>query len=290
MKSGFESVKSAIEKAKNSSFDNTGYLGYIGWKDGEKKIVRFLTDEVITTEWYDYVIGKDSKNFSAPVAPLVGAGDEDWVLKYGGQSKGEGGVLETPKARERTVGVAVLREETPISVNGKVVQGVTDHFEQIEIDGKKFNSRYFGVISQSYRNFWAPVVGYFSRYGTICDRDYEITRVGAGSDTSYTIIPCDPIDEMREAEAVQTAYGYGKTHSQDDPERYLYCPMTLPEWIKGQASEGRIKALLGASSPTASDEAQATSGFDEFKKETTQNPEGGTTVPSSLRAALLDNK
>ena len=283
MKTGMGAVKESVERAKNQSFD-AGYLNFFGWKDGEKKIIRFLTDDVITVDWYDFVVKADGKDAgSFPVGTQVGW-EKDYVPIYGGKVKEEG-LLVPAKAREKTVGVAVLRKEVTVDQEGRQIQSVADNFEEIEVDSKKYDSRFFGVISQSYRNFWAPLVGYFGRYGTLCDRDYEITRVGKGTDTTYTIIPCDPIDGLRDTEAVQKLYGYGGSRAADDIERFKYCPMTLPEWIKGQASEGRVKALLGDKEAAPSTTTE--SGFNDFKKtesESAPPPEGG------LRAALLDNK
>ena len=72
MKQGFGAVKESIERAKGS-FDNTGFLNYFGWKDGDKKVIRFITDEVITANWYDFVVTRDGKNAgSFPLATEVG--------------------------------------------------------------------------------------------------------------------------------------------------------------------------------------------------------------------------
>lgn len=295
MKTGLEAVKESVAKAKaQAEQSSAGWLNYFGWKDGDRKIIRFLTDEVITTEFYEYIMLNDGKGKSDfPYAPAIDPSFEDWVVKYGGQSI-INNQLTDPQKRELTVGLAVLRGEEAVALDGRTVQRPCDTSEEIEIQDKKYQSRFYGIVKQSYRNFWGPIVGYYGRYGTICDRDYEITRSGSSTDTTYTIIPCDPVDDLRDAEAVQARYGYGKKQNADDPNRFLYCPMTLNEWIKDQASQSRAERLLvkktegGQSQQTpASQQPSETSGLSEFKQETTSNPEpdGG-----SLRQALLDNK
>lgn len=290
MKTGLGSVKEAVERAKNSTFTG-GYLNYITWKDGESKLLRFLTDDVITVDWYDYVVTKDGKAAgSFPVSTQVGAGEEDFVLKYGGLTKGEGGALVTPTARERTVAIAVVREE--VRAEGSSLLVPRDVVEQVEVDGKKYDSLKFGIISQSYRNFWATLVGYVSRYGVITDRDYEIKRIGSDNTTQYTIIPIEPVEGLRSAEEVMKRYGYGEKRPEDDPNRFRYCPMTLPEWIKSMGSETYIKSRLVQSSQAAqttqtsqtAEEQQA--GFNEFKRENSLPPEQS----GGLREALINNR
>ena len=287
MQTGFEAVKASVERAKNSG-GGGGYLNYFGWKDGDRKIIRFLTDEVITCDWYDFVVTRDGKNAGSFPNPLQVGYEEDFVRKYGGLTKKDNQLVPAV-AHERTVGVAVLREERPVTRDGQSRTEVTDAIQELEISGTKYDSHFFGVVGQSYRNFWATVVGYFSRYGTICDRDYEITRVGTGTDTQYTIIPCDPIDGLRTTEEVQKHYGYGVTRSPEDKDRFLYCPTTLASWIKEQGAEEYIKTRLGndtASSMTSntSEVSQTTtdqSGLSTFKS---------TDTSSSLRDALIQNR
>lgn len=301
MKSGFDAVKEAVERS-NSQFSNAGVLNFIGWKAGEKKIVRFLTDEVITTDWYDFVVNKDGKNVGSFPNPLQVGWNEDFVQKYGGlnseKNEEKQTILVPAKAREKTVGVAVVRKEVPVTIDGRTIQGVGDLDDEVEVEGKKYPSRNFVVISQSYKNFWATIVGYFSRYATACDRDYEITRVGSGTDTTYTIIPCDPIDGLRTVEEVQKFYGYGTKRADDDVERFRYCPQTLPEWIKNQANEEFIKKQLSTSGSSGSQTAPEgiaqvqttetpTSGFNEFQQATSSNPE---VDDGGLKAALIQNK
>jgi hypothetical protein len=298
-RTGMSSVKESIDRAKNRvSISNNGRLNYFTWKDGDKFVVRFLTDDVLTANFYEWIATNDGKTKDFIVAPDYHSDDpswkgEDWVLKYGGKAKEfKSKQLVDPKAREVTVGVAVLREEKV--KDGKPV--VQDHFEKIDVGGTSYDSRWFGIIKQSHGNFWSHIMAYYNRYGTICDRDYEITREGDGKDTKYHFVPVYEDPTLPDAAAVQKQYGYGKKFADDDPTRFLYVPQTLAEWGDQYASEDRAKFWLtdregavSTSTPVA-----APNGLGEFRPETTANPVVAEVQNSddfdALRAKLLANQ
>lgn len=305
-KVGFEAAQKAGTAPKGGG-GHSG-LGYASWKDGDTLILRFLTDDPLTVDFYEFVNvtnpeaipeGKTAATQSFIVAPDLHSGDpnwkgEDWVLKYGGKCKEYGSSeLSTPIPRTRTVSIAVLREEVTRKVDGKTVVEYQDVLREIDIKGEKFPAREFVIVKQSYSNFWEQIVGYYHEYGTICDRDYKITRHGSTTDTSYIAIPKreDPDFDLK---ALQAKYGYGtgadadgNPLTADSPDRFLYCPQTLQEWAEFYSNEERVKRFLGGTPVAAS-------GMDEFHPATTSNPvadEAQAAPPSttdfgSLRARL----
>lgn len=268
LKTGIGAVQESIQRAKErQQQSNSRSANYFRWKDGDKKILRFLTDDVVTADFYEYVIGADGKPHDFLYSPDVFDGAEDFVLKYGGKQHESGlsGPLVAPKTIERTVGLAVLRKEVSSPKGSQVVDDIYDQ----EVGDKKLKSRWFGIVKQSQGNFWYSLInGYASRYGTICDRDYEITRDGAGLDTKYSIVPLDPDPDLKEIEALQKHYGYGKPWNNEDLKRFMNCPQTLLQWAESYAGEERVKYFLGSKEPDVPHD----NGFAEFHKDTTFNP------------------
>lgn len=264
MESGLAALQKSIEDAKKRPARRGGgggervefpRLNYFGWKDGESKVVRFLTDDIQQHMYAEWVQTKDGKAQNFIVDP-----DNNLIAKYGGKTREYGtSNLIDPVPMLRAAGVAVLREERP---GGEIV----DHLYERTVGDKVYPSRYFGVVRQALRNFWPTLVESAARYGTLTDRDYLIKRLGGDKDTTYSILPCDPIDGLRTPEEVQAFYGYGKPWNPEDPERFLNCPQTIDEWVEYYRSEDRIKFWLGAedAAPTPTiasngshDEAQA---------------------------------
>lgn len=316
MQTGFAAVEAALKEAAARSSSGGGYLKNLFWKDGEKKIVRFLTDEVVTCRIYEYVHCKDGTGRDFVNNASLQDGAQDWVAMFNGQAYPYGSKTLAPaEDRKMTYGIVALREEIPREAQDGARNldiGYQDVLEEVIVEDDKgnketFGGRYFAVIKAAHQNFWDPLIGYFLRYKTICDRDYEITRRGGDKGTGYTIIPCTagPDPDLPSEEAVQKFYGYGTKQSPTDPNRFLYCPQTLVEWVEDNASEGRARHwLLGetqqaplngagsttttttgssptpatgsqtpASNSTQNAPSQASDGANEFHKDTTQNPE-----------------
>jgi hypothetical protein len=238
---GLAAFENVIREGKERSGGSFGpRLNYYSWKDGDVKIVRFLTDEPIVGNFAEWVITNDGKSADF----LLDPDGTNWVEHFGGKSRerGTSGQLITPKVSKRGVGVAVLRAERPKAGGGTEIIDHTSSFEAK--DGKTYQSRYFGIVKLSIGNFWEQLIGISKRNGTICDRDFEIRRVGADLHTKYEISPIDPIEELRDPEVVRQFYGYGRPHNAEDADRFLYCPMTLPEWCDYYSGEERARRLL----------------------------------------------
>jgi hypothetical protein len=123
-------------------------------------------------------------------------------------------------------------------------------------DGKSYDARNFLIVKQ-YKTFWQTLTSYYHEFGTLCDRDYKITRTGTKKDIVYTIIPKSPDPDWNHDGSslaeLRAAYGYGTGKDMDGNEltmdsadRFLYCRQTLDEWVYEQASEDRARdALVG---------------------------------------------
>lgn len=284
--SGMQALQDAIaeSEARAAAAKSAGSgkaLTYISWKPGDRKIVRFLTDDLITADFYSFIIDRTgaTKNF------MVDPADPHRLERYRSTSPGIGWrknpqtqVIEEPTLQKMSVNVAVLRKEEQDPATKKLV--VEDDLYDREVNGAHLTSRTFGIIQQNPNNFWHTLANScFARYGTICDRDYEITRTGSGFATKYDIIPLPPVPEIDTVEKVQAFYFYGYEWDENDPQRFLKCPQTVRQWAEYFASEDRYKWWLDPASGGDSGSQQArpaavqgASGLGEFSAVTTSNP------------------
>jgi hypothetical protein len=305
-----EAIAEAQRKAEAAkSFAPGATLNYLNWKPGDKKIVRFLTDKVITEDFATFILDKtgSTKNFMIDPAdphrldryrsPVPGIG---WQKEY------KTNALKEPYYTKQTACVAVLRDE----VMGSNGLEVIDYIYERDLTDKDGNvtatvpSRYFGVVLQNTASFWQALANScFTRFGTICDHDYLIERLNIPGAARYSHIPIEPKDpDLASEAAVQAFYFYGQPWNAEDPDRFLKCPQTCPEWAQYYSSEDRYKFWLvpdgstgrGATNPTTS---QTSKGLDfsrlgqpavvpsappspgaplgslgEFHKDTTSNP------------------
>jgi hypothetical protein len=237
---------------------------------------------------------------------MVDSADPHRLERYRSPSPGIGWrknprtqVIEEPTLQKMSVNVAVLRKEEP-GPDKKLV--VEDDLYDREVNGVQLPSRTFGIIQQNPNNFWHTLANScYARYGS--------TRTGSGFATKYDIIPLPPVPELDAVEKVQQFYYYGYQWDDNDPQRFLKCPQTVQQWAEYFASEDRYKWWLDPASGsdqqqsvqgpawsggTFSDTAAPTSGLDEFRKETTTNPDEAQAIApasgtkfASLRETLL---
>lgn len=260
MQTGLDALRNAIKEGKDrQNGTGGGYLRWVTWKPGDRKIVRFLDDGLIIGDYYNGIVGKDGKTTGFLVDPEKG----DFIQKYGARGVDwRGQVVAEPKTRKMAAGVVVLREEIP-SREGRGVD-LVDHLFDLDIQGTGYPARYYGVVLQTLKLFWDQL-GYLSqKYGTLTDRDYEIVREGEKLDTKYRIFPCDPDDDLKDLQDLHANYGYGrewpkKPEDGDSDEvkqawqhRFLYCPQTINQWADQYSSEDRVKRwLFGDENSTA---------------------------------------
>lgn len=294
--SNIEAMESWVKSGGGSSRPGSGpirYLSYFILGEDESKVVRFLTDmdEVIQTQCYEFVLDKNGKFQNFICAPAYHKNDpswqgEDWVRKYGGKSRVyNSNELEDPVPRSRALAIAVEREEVASQSGGRRAVSTQDLLTTIEDkNGVSHDARNFLVIKQGTK-FWTPLLTYYREFGTLCDRDYKITRSGTGRDIVYSMVPKSPDPDWDidgdSLKNLQARYGYGtgtdmdgNPITSDSPDRFLYITQTLKEWADNQASEERAKAALVSSdgieesrpapswAGVADDEPQVSSGPD----------------------------
>lgn len=287
MKTGFGAVQEAIERSAERSGGGGNFLRTLVWKDDRKDkgelfqhTVRFLTDEVMPCKIYEFIPCKDGKmrDFIIPSSVDDETKDPDVVKQSGVRvpEYGNKNNLIEPRAKDVTLGIVVLREEISEMVDGRRVLSYKDKMETIkyEKDGVEVEETRpaFRLVKQSNKNFWSVVSGYYGRYGTITDRDYEITRNRNDKDTNYTIIPCDPIEDLRTPEDLEEAY---------NP------PTTLENIVKDLASPERARKLLFGDSDEEGENSRESSSDEKPSKESsTETPKD--TQFSDLRKQLLE--
>jgi hypothetical protein len=282
------------------------YLNYLILGDGETKVVRFLTEatDLVAIKFHEFVVTPAGKFRNFVYAPDFNGGGEDWVVKYGGKTRDFTTKDLVPSApRERIVGIAVEREEVPTEDGGRRTLRTQDKLSQFEgRDGKSYDARNFMVVKQ-YKTFWTTLSGYYHEFGSICDRDYKITRTGTGRDIVYSIIPKTPDPDWNydgsSLAALQARYGYGTKQDMDgnpltmeSEDRFLYCRETLSEWLTEQASEENAREALAPDSAGPALNSSA-SGAPSWASEAVPDepnagpaPAASGTDVSSLRARL----
>jgi hypothetical protein len=271
---GWERGPDAVNKAvERQSGDFGPRLSFFTWKDGDKKFLRFLEDDLpLVGDFAQQIVTNQEKVQTMDF--LIG--DTNWVEKFHGRQREWGtGNLVAPKLRKLGVGIAVERQEIPDPDNPGRVK-LIDKVSTKEVDGKKYEALTYGIVKLPPKTFWKKLTGMQRRYGTLCDRDYQIERIGGDKDTDYEVTPIDSdSDELRDPDKVRELYGYGHKYDEKDPKRFTKCPKTLDEWAQDYSSEERARFWLeGASSPmTNGNGAPHVDGLNEFGAETTSNPE-----------------
>ncbi|MGW1436906.1 hypothetical protein ACWD7M_16850 [Streptomyces griseus] len=84
-----------------------------------------------------------------------------------------------------------------------LVVGIRDKIDEIdELDaegkptGVKFRYPRILIINQPMKGFFANLKALYGLHGSVCDRDYEITREGEKKSTNYRMVPIDPLPDV----------------------------------------------------------------------------------------------
>jgi hypothetical protein len=306
---GIQALKNAVQEGKDRAAEREAsgggrpFPGYFSWKPGDKKIIRFLTDDIITEDFFTNVICNDGKTRTFLPDPVDGQGRLHRYMSADpgiGWKKEFGGDVVEPYSTRQTVGIAVKREE--VLRGDKLV--VQDDKTEKEFNNQKYQTLFFGIVQQSISNFWDPLISSVAdRYHSICGLDLEVVRTGDSKNTNYGFMPLIVVPELATVEAVQQAYFYGNEWNAEDPDRSLKCPMTLMEWAVYHSSEEYYAKWLTpkdaqasntpTSPPTGGTNTLSSSGLGEFKASTTSNPADEAQATSgsfaSLRQNLIDN-
>lgn len=247
MTAGYDTGLAALQQAINSTKGggNGSRLNYLTWKADETKVVRFLTDEVISAQFAERVLCNNGKTQDFMINPDKG----DFVAKYGGQAIDRNThQYGPPRLGKKGCAVAVLRMEYADPNNAGRIK-IADAPQTTDVNGQSFAGRFFGVIKQGLQNFWHPILGAAERYGTLTDRDWAIKRIGGDKNTLYIPTPIDPggdpeLEALRDPSVLAQYYGYGKPWDENDPNRFYFCPQTLVDWADYYSGEERAKFWL----------------------------------------------
>lgn len=211
-KKGMGVVNDAMAKLNNQNKDFSKGLTtkFLSWGDNESKVVRFLTsaNDIIFVDMHEFVQSHDGKKRSYVCKENFGIECELCARPFG--SKQAPGTMR----REVGYGIVVLREpkfskDTETGRNIRVFAGSAenqypDHRDAIveyELDGKMAKAPYVAIINQGIR-FWGQIAVHANRLEdqglSLTDRDFEIIRMGKGTQTSYSVIPAygTPINDI----------------------------------------------------------------------------------------------
>ena len=203
LKRGMGVVNEALAKLNNQNKDYTRGLTtkFLSWGDNESKVVRFLTsaDDIIFVDIHEFVTSHDGKKRSYVCRENFGAECELCKRPLGSKQPPE------TMRREVGYGVVVVREpkftkdpETGRNVRvfaGSEENPYPEHRDAVveyEEDGKPAKAPYVAIINQGIR-FWGQIAVHSSRLEnqglSLVDRDFEIIRMGKGTQTTYSVIP-----------------------------------------------------------------------------------------------------
>ena len=244
LKKGMAAVKESLEKSERKPSTNNKYerTNWIGWKAGETKVLRFLTDanDIYVVPVHENVETHDG-------------GKRTFVCRVAFDSECE---LCTSGAYRRDIGygIAVLRQEAYEEVDGqKKLTGYRDVVEtyETEEDGKTVLKKkpYVGIVSQAMRNYWSGISLISEKYGSLKDRDIEIVRQGGGVETQYMPFALDPkpIDKI--------------------DERYAKFIPNLEAFLNRIGSEEYYQAQLHGVKPEVKEESNSEAFAEEYEEE-----------------------
>ena len=196
MQTGFGALAQTIkDQASKGSFGER--LDYFNLSDGERIVVRFLTDDIKTADFASRVrtLAGKYQDF------LIPDPSNNLVVRYAQPGAWDG------KLVKRTAGVCVVREQIMVPATDLADPTARPTYQVVDKiitrdDGLK--GRQFLLVKQGHNNFWDALVGFFGIYNTIMDRDYVIMRQGKEIDTKYRIGPLDPSpnDPLRDPKVV----------------------------------------------------------------------------------------
>ena len=290
---GMKAVARTAERQAAGGGGGGQFLQSIYWQDkpnskpeDREKVIRFLTDDIVTVGVYGFVKGGPEgkgRDFIAPGTLYDSETGEpafDWVpeardyflennISLPDYSRNL--VHASKYVKDQAFGLVVLREEVEAEIDGKrqrIVQDKIVHREW-EKDGeiKSYDGPVYGFVKQGFPNFWQVLVGFYDRYGTLTDRDYLITRRGNDKNTQYSIVPLDKDPDLETPEQLAAKY---------DP------PQNLSDLMKRMADYDQAKAWFeakpsggGNTSSAPRDDAPAAKGGAPDSEEKVHSPAGG---------------
>lgn len=255
---GFGAVKAAVESSRGSDGPSTNL---ITWKDGETRILRFISDEPVTMGFHSWFRCPDGKRRDFACAnDLVGEAKHDCPICKMTYVDEKTGKTKNFWPSTQSLGLVVDRE--PVLDRGRMVF-VRDKIREESITIKKNGEEKtytdvpeIGMIKQSIGNFWNDLAAYYARYGTIVDRDYEITRRGSKTDTKYTIVPVEVDEELRVLDGKFTDIEKTRELIANRYKDAVDSHPSVIEYIERMGNKKRYDSLLNAAPSEESSESE----------------------------------
>lgn len=202
-KRGMGVVNDALSRlsAQNRDFSKGLTTKFLTWGDNESKVIRFLTpgDDILFVDMHEFVPSADGKKRSYVCREVFGSECELCNRPFGSK--------QTPETMRREVGygVVVLREpkfskDPETGRNIRVMGGTSenpypehrDAVVEYESEGKMLKAPHVAIVNQGVR-FWGQIAVHSTRLENqglnLTDRDFEVIRMGKGTQTTYSIIP-----------------------------------------------------------------------------------------------------
>lgn len=184
-----------INRTAESSGSGGKYTSFIGWKDGDSKVVYFLTEpqEIPKLKLHSFV--EFPTDDGTRYDTLVCRKDPAFRDEYGGECElcDRVGMASTEKF------VALAIELEPVK-SGKTIKGVNVAMRGYkDREGNDREVPQIGLVIQASRNFFAPYVAWESRKD-LAETSFEVERSGASTDTKYFFFPVDAKPDLTDVE------------------------------------------------------------------------------------------
>lgn len=253
---GGENAEKAQEEQR-AKMASRPKLNYFGLKAGETKIYRLLTDspEWIYIQQHNMAPTKDQGPESKLPKVMTAVCRNDRAFKgihdrcYLCDNPPENPFKkgEKQKATPRVWALAVEREM--VTVDGE--RCITDVIETVkDKDDKEYDRLKIVLLNMPFNNFFTHLQGMYAVYGTVCDRDMQITRNGTGKDTEYRIVQLDATPDHKPGTESWELYTLSLKEQGINLDEIVaekatdefYGRMFDPNWVDPNAKEGAAQA------------------------------------------------
>ncbi|MGW9067869.1 hypothetical protein ACWGQT_00255 [Streptomyces yangpuensis] len=216
------SAAEEADKEANASSGGRRTIDYFSLKsDGEETAIRLLTDhdDWIWVEQHSFVPTKaapqGAENWPKSMTAVCRK-DEAFAGHYtdcyicDNKIKNNFGKLASSRIRVWALAVEreVVRGDGSEALGGPSMKGIVigvrdkvDEVDELDADDKptgvKLRYPRIIIVNQPMKGFFANLKALHGLYGTVCDRDFSVTRDGTGTDTNYKIVPIDPVPDVK---------------------------------------------------------------------------------------------